>query len=527
MRNTKCLLPLIAATALGALAPCAQAQLISGPHEQFVRDSSRGEVQHLGQPIGPAGRAHATPKQTGRVMDLSESALLQPRVAPPGGYPNMSPSIRAQPAPVGMQGGGQRYVDQPINCSGDGWFSNNNSNINPYLVFDDFVADGSPLETVEFYGGVYGGSQSLGAIASIGIEIWGIQAGGACGWTYSSGVNFSSYTVAELAPTFECNVSGLFDAYKFTANLPAPVSLNAGQNYMITIYATLVNPDGSELFVWSDTLSPHHNPATSWNRLDQTYARCGPDQAFRTNPDSGACFAADCSQTCYYSNYFSNSNPYIALDDFTAQSSGDVQRIRMTGGVWDLGNGAGTDFSNISSLYVELYEAVPNGDFPCGNYVGAFLGFFQVALADTNPRFACTDIHGIQHYTFTIEAPPGFNLAAGQRYMLGVYGVPADPNSDNLFCWRATDATYGFTAWQYDLGSGQQALCNDPGYAFCIDPAPPCFADFNGDGLVDTRDVLAFLNAWSSGNLAADMDYNLDTDTRDVLAFLNIWTAGC
>ncbi len=54
-----------------------------------------------------------------------------------------------------------------------------------------------------------------------------------------------------------------------------------------------------------------------------------------------------------------------------------------------------------------------------------------------------------------------------------------------------------------------------------------CLADFNGDGVVDTRDVLAFLNAWVARDPRADIDGNGVIDTRDVLAFLNVWTAGC
>jgi len=54
-----------------------------------------------------------------------------------------------------------------------------------------------------------------------------------------------------------------------------------------------------------------------------------------------------------------------------------------------------------------------------------------------------------------------------------------------------------------------------------------CVADFNGDGAVDTRDVLAFLNAWSAGDDSADIDGNGIVDTRDVLTFLNLWNAGC
>ena len=54
-----------------------------------------------------------------------------------------------------------------------------------------------------------------------------------------------------------------------------------------------------------------------------------------------------------------------------------------------------------------------------------------------------------------------------------------------------------------------------------------CPGDFNGDGLVDTRDVIAFLNAWVAKQASADCDNNGSVDTRDVLCFLNLWTSGC
>ncbi len=54
-----------------------------------------------------------------------------------------------------------------------------------------------------------------------------------------------------------------------------------------------------------------------------------------------------------------------------------------------------------------------------------------------------------------------------------------------------------------------------------------CDADFNGDGAVNTLDVLAFLNAWTAQDPRADFNGDGAIDTRDVLAFLNAWTAGC
>ena len=54
-----------------------------------------------------------------------------------------------------------------------------------------------------------------------------------------------------------------------------------------------------------------------------------------------------------------------------------------------------------------------------------------------------------------------------------------------------------------------------------------CPGDFNGDGLVNTLDVIAFLNAWAADDDSADMNADGVIDTRDVLAFLNLWGAGC
>ncbi|VAX39003.1 hypothetical protein MNBD_PLANCTO03-1132 [hydrothermal vent metagenome] len=54
-----------------------------------------------------------------------------------------------------------------------------------------------------------------------------------------------------------------------------------------------------------------------------------------------------------------------------------------------------------------------------------------------------------------------------------------------------------------------------------------CIADFNGDGVVDTLDLLAFLNAWTAGSPEADVNDDGEINTLDVLAFLNAWNLGC
>ncbi|GIK18397.1 MAG: hypothetical protein DYG93_07345 [Leptolyngbya sp. PLA2] len=57
--------------------------------------------------------------------------------------------------------------------------------------------------------------------------------------------------------------------------------------------------------------------------------------------------------------------------------------------------------------------------------------------------------------------------------------------------------------------------------------AQPCPADFNGDTVINTLDVLAFLNAYTAGEPEADFNGDTVINTLDVLAFLNAYTAGC
>ncbi|MBK7403087.1 MAG: hypothetical protein IPJ41_00290 [Phycisphaerales bacterium] len=54
-----------------------------------------------------------------------------------------------------------------------------------------------------------------------------------------------------------------------------------------------------------------------------------------------------------------------------------------------------------------------------------------------------------------------------------------------------------------------------------------CPADANGDGQVNTIDVLTFLNQWTTEDAFADINGDGAINTQDVLAFLNLWNAGC
>ncbi|OAB63228.1 hypothetical protein AY599_27275 [Leptolyngbya valderiana BDU 20041] len=57
--------------------------------------------------------------------------------------------------------------------------------------------------------------------------------------------------------------------------------------------------------------------------------------------------------------------------------------------------------------------------------------------------------------------------------------------------------------------------------------AVDCRADFDGDGVLDIFDFLAFQNAFASGDLAADFDGDGVLNIFDFLAFQNEFAAGC
>lgn len=54
-----------------------------------------------------------------------------------------------------------------------------------------------------------------------------------------------------------------------------------------------------------------------------------------------------------------------------------------------------------------------------------------------------------------------------------------------------------------------------------------CRADFDGNGVLDTNDLFAFLNAWFGLDLSADIDHDGVLTTNDLFAFLDLWFTSC
>ncbi|HZW11496.1 MAG TPA: GC-type dockerin domain-anchored protein [Phycisphaerales bacterium] len=128
------------------------------------------------------------------------------------------------------------------------------------------------------------------------------------------------------------------------------------------------------------------------------------------------------------------------------------------------------------------------------------------------PRLLLSEDHDLKLFDLTIPdtAREVFSFDTGYRWL----GEPA--LAGEVACILGTDGL-------------QDLVLLD------LSDCPPCPADFNADSEVDSRDVIAFLDAWvaertqdcSSGGCATDLDDNGVVDSRDVVAFLNAWAAGC
>ncbi len=85
---------------------------------------------------------------------------------------------------------------------------------------------------------------------------------------------------------------------------------------------------------------------------------------------------------------------------------------------------------------------------------------------------------------------------------------------------------FRFIASDYDPQSLVEA-CIDDFRITVVDCGEDCPADFNGDTVVNSLDVLAFLNAYNDGDPKADFNGDTVINSLDVLAFLNAYNEGC
>lgn len=141
--------------------------------------------------------------------------------------------------------------------------------------------------------------------------------------------------------------------------------------------------------------------------------------------------------------------------------------------------------------------------------------------------------------TFSINAADGTPEPTGFTFDVGLQGTIGDIVELNGFVFITDESTslddiYGMYSFILNAdGTLTQngPILETPGVRpetmVVWNPEASCPADFNGDGDLNTLDVLAFLNAWNADDPRADFNGDGEINTLDVLAFLNAWNAGC
>ncbi len=144
---------------------------------------------------------------------------------------------------------------------------------------------------------------------------------------------------------------------------------------------------------------------------------------------------------------------------------------------------------------------------------------------------------GGDHYPGAIETAEMWAANNGCAVVADYSFPPLDldrsiPGEETLVAKYEQDCAAGGSAELWTIVGGAHSPDLSAAFApsvieWLLGHPKPCPADFNGDGEVDTQDVLAFLNAWVARDPASDCNGDGTIDTRDVLCFLSLWTSGC
>ncbi len=159
---------------------------------------------------------------------------------------------------------------------------------------------------------------------------------------------------------------------------------------------------------------------------------------------------------------------------------------------------------------------------------------------------------GLEPPTVEVQSPPDGSAFAGGTAVPVRWIASDDEALVGFDVWASYDGGRTFHAVAYDLPGAARAfdwrlpqsagiadvrvrvVAHDLRFqnsadeaAFAVLPSEGCAADFNSDGTVNTLDVLAFLNAFASGDPSADFNGDGTVNTLDVLAFLNAYAVGC
>jgi len=238
----------------------------------------------------------------------------------------------------------------------------------------------------------------------------------------------------------------------------------------------------------------------------------------------------------------------VAIDG----SGGAYYEDLIEGAQWAIENGASIVSASYSGINYEPIQTM-------GEYIHSIGGIYMYAANNSNQNHSSFDwedvivvgatTYGDDKASFSSYGEavdifaPGVDIGSttrdgGYGWWAGTSMATPVANGVASMIWAANPNLTNLEVEQIlfetceDLGSagndsywGWGRVDVAAGVQAALDGA--CLADWNGDGNVNTQDVLAFLNAWTAGDPTADVNNDGNVNTQDVLAFLNAWTAGC
>jgi hypothetical protein len=283
---------------------------------------------------------------------------------------------------------------------------------------------------------------------------------------------------------------------------------------------------------------------------DETMSRYPANGEQEFNVCGGGLWSGCDAQTTVFVEYvhpldFTAMTSTVGPDGTVVIAADSVELTTGTGSVW-IGFDVPLARAMSAVLFdVEFTSADPNAE----GYATAYWNGLQLAAADE--RFTGGADPGGRSFTFLQTIAPGQRVIS---FRLDNNGGPtssvlisnlrtginldADVNGD---CVLSIDDLCAWATEPYDLdgndivdGDDQTLLATALGVSDADsdgdgvpDLCEVCRPDLTGDGVVDTRDFVAFLNAWASQDPRADWNADGVIDTRDFIFYLNDWVAGC
>lgn len=126
-----------------------------------------------------------------------------------------------------------------------------------------------------------------------------------------------------------------------------------------------------------------------------------------------------------------------------------------------------------------------------------------------------------------IDVDPGFVGDGDYRLAAGSAAIDAGDNTaldESIITDLAGDPRYVDDPDTADTGFGRAPIIDMGAYEF---QAATCAADFNGDGVLNVLDFVAFQLAWQNSDPAADCDASGEFDVLDFVCFQQRFGEGC